>query len=415
MAVEAVSVPAEFTGRALKRQLERAERRARWRALGLVAPLVAFLVVLFVLPIGYMLFYSISNPNVRDGLPHFYASLQQDAGPVPGEAVFRALAADMAAADEERLLGRALKPFRQQDRTVWRLINRTAKKLPKEDVRSMKDWFLGFKKGWGEPETWAVIRRVSRPYTQYYFVNSLDLTQKADGSVELKSERKRVYMYVLGNTFWISFWVTVFTLVLGYPVAYLLANMTEKHANMAMILVLFPFWTSLLVRTYAWIMILQTEGPVNDALTGLGLVPEPVKLVHNRIGVYFAMTHILLPFMLLPIYSVMKGIPPTYMKAAANLGADPIRAFLRVYLPQTLPGVGAGSLLVFILSLGYYITPALVGGTQDTMISMMIATNVNWVLNWGMAAALGTILLAATLVVFAVYNRFLGLEKVRLS
>ncbi len=415
MAVEAVSVPTQFTGRALRRRLERAERRGRWRALGLVAPLVVFLAVMFVLPIGYMLFYSISSPNVRDGLPGFYALLQQDDAPVPGEAVFGALAQDMAVARKERLLGRALKPFRQQDRTVWRLLNRTAKKLPEEEVASMKEWFLDIRKDWGKPETWVVIRRVSQPYTPYYFINSLDLAQKPDGGIGFKSERRRVYVYVLGNTFKISFWVTVFTLVLGYPVAYLLAHLKKKHANMAMILVLFPFWTSLLVRTYSWIIILQTQGPANDLLTGLGLVPEPMKLVYNRFGVYVAMTHILLPFMLLPMYSVMKGIPPTYVKAAANLGANPFQAFVKVYLPQSLPGVGAGCLLVFILSLGYYITPALVGGPKDTMISMMIATNVNWVLNWGMAAALGTILLVATLVVFLLYNRFLGLEKVRLS
>ena len=415
MAVEAVSVPRQFTGRALRRRLERAERRGRWRALGLVAPLVTFLVLMFVLPIGYMLFYSVSSPNVRDGLPDFYASLRQDDAPVPGEAVFRALARDMAAAQKERLLGRALKPFRQQARAVWRLLNRTAKKLPEEEVASVKGWFLDFKQDWGKPETWTLVRRVSRPYTPYYFINSFDLTQKPDGSIEFKSERRRVYLYILRNTFEISFWVTVIALVLGYPVAYLLATVKEKHANLLMFLVLFPFWTSLLVRTYAWIIILQTEGPVNQLLTGLELVSEPVTLVHNRFGVYVAMTHILLPFMLLPIYSVMKGIPPTYVKAAANLGANPFQAFVHVYLPQTLPGVGAGCLLVFILSLGYYITPALVGGARDTMISMMIATNINWVLNWGMAAALGMLLLVATLIVYALYNRFLGLEKVRLS
>jgi putative spermidine/putrescine transport system permease protein len=415
VAVEAVSVPTGFAGRALKRRFERAERRGRWHALALVAPLVTFLAVMFVLPIGYMLFYSISSPNVRDGLPDFYASLLQDEAPVPGEAVFRALAADAARAQKERLLGRALKPFRQQDRGVWRLFNRTAKKLPEAEVASMKGWFLDFKGDWGKPETWAVVRRVSQPYTPYYFINSLDLARQPDGSIASKPERERVYLYVLRNTFAISFWVTVFTLVLGYPVAYILANMKEGHANLALVLVLFPFWTSLLVRTYAWIIILQTQGPVNQVLTGLELVPEPVRLVHNRFGVYVAMTHILLPFMLLPIYSVMKGISPMYMKAAANLGANPLQAFVRVYLPQTLPGVGAGSLLVFILALGYYITPALVGGPRDTMISMMIANNVNWVLNWGMAAALGTILLLATLVVFLLYNRFLGLETVRLS
>ena len=165
-----------------------------------------------------------------------------------------------------------------------------------------------------------------------------------------------------------------------------------------MILVLLPFWTSLLVRTGAWVVLLQREGPVNGLLQALGLTDEPLQLVYNRFGVYVAMTHILLPFMVLPLYSVMRGIPPEYMRAAASLGARPLRAFLRVYLPQTVPGIGAGCLLVFILAIGYYITPALVGGANDQMVSYFVAFFTNQTVNWGMAAALGAVLLIATLV-----------------
>ncbi|MFQ5939445.1 MAG: ABC transporter permease [Alphaproteobacteria bacterium] len=415
MAVETLKVPIEISGVSLKVKVRRANRRARTRALGLVAPLFFFLLLFFVLPIGYMLFYGAYNPELRNGLPDFAVALGQDSSEVPGEPVFRALAQDLAEARERREHTKAIKPVRQQAIGLWRVFKRTVKVLPENDVPSMKEWFIGFDPTWGEPDSWKVIRRIAAPYTTYYLVNAVDAQLTPDGSLELKRAEERVYLKILGNTFEISFWVTVIALILGYPVAYLLASVNERHSNLLMILVLLPFWTSILVRTYAWLMLLQTEGVVNNVMTDLGVFAEPVQMIHNRFGVYVAMVHILLPFMLLPIYSVMKSLGPFPMKAAANLGANPFRAFVHVYLPQTLPGVGAGCLLVFILSLGYYITPALVGGPKDTMISMMVAINVNTFLNWGMAGALGTILLIATVTVFLVYNRFLGLEKVRLS
>ena len=415
MAVETLKLPIEIGGVSLKVKMHRADRRARTRALTLIAPLFFLLLLVFVLPIGYMLFYGVYSPELRNGLPDFAAALDLDSNEVPGEPVFRALAQDLAAARARREHKKAITPIRQQDIELWRVFRRTVENLPEDEVASMKEWFISFDPAWGEPDSWKVIRRIAAPYTAYYLINAVDAQLSPDGSLELKRAEERVYLKIIGTTFEISFWVTVIALILGYPVAYLLASVNERHSNLLMILVLLPFWTSLLVRTYAWMMLLQTEGVVNNVMTGLGVFTEPVQMMHNRIGVYVAMVHILLPFMLLPIYSVMKSLGPFPMKAAANLGANPFRAFVHVYLPQTLPGIGAGCLLVFILSLGYYITPALVGGPKDTMISLMVAINVNTFLNWGMAGALGTILLIATVTVFLVYNRFLGLEKVRLS
>ena len=217
------------------------------------------------------------------------------------------------------------------------------------------------------------------------------------------------------RTFLVALSVTALCLVLGFPVAYLLATRPPRIANLLMILVLLPFWTSLLVRTTAWVVLLQTNGVVNEILTGLGLIGEPLQLVYNRVGVLIAMTHVLLPFMILPLYSVMRSIPPAHLRAASSLGARPVGAFLRVYLPQTLPGIGAGALLVFILALGYYITPALVGGPADQMISCFIAFYTTSTVNWGMASALGLLLLVATLALYAVYARLVGADRMRLG
>jgi len=202
--------------------------------------------------------------------------------------------------------------------------------------------------------------------------------------------------------------VTVLCLILGYPVAYLLASLPTRTSNLLLIVVLLPFWTSVLVRTTAWVVLLQREGIINGLLVGTGILSAPVQLVYNRVGVYVAMTYVLLPFMVLPLYGVMKGIPPISMRAALSLGARPVTAFWRVYLPQSLPGITAGTLLVFISAIGYYITPAMVGGANDQMISYFIAFYTNQTLNWGMAAALSFILLAATIILYLLYNRLVG-------
>jgi putative spermidine/putrescine transport system permease protein len=184
-----------------------------------------------------------------------------------------------------------------------------------------------------------------------------------------------------------------------------------------MILVLLPFWTSLLVRTSAWKVLLQQQGVVNDLLVWLGAVDNAGRLVliNNQTGTVIAMTHVLLPFMILPLYSVMKGIPPSYVRAAKSLGANDWTAFWRVYFPQSVPGIGAGSILVFILAIGYYITPELVGGNKGVFISNRIAYHISDSLNWGLAAALGTILLVAVLLLYWAYDRLVGIDNVKLG
>jgi putative spermidine/putrescine transport system permease protein len=219
-----------------------------------------------------------------------------------------------------------------------------------------------------------------------------------------------VFGRILGRTFQISALVTLCCLLLGYPLAYWLSTLSARQANVLMILVLVPFWTSILVRVAAWIVLLQSEGLINRGLMGLGLIDHPLALLFNRVGVVIAMTHILLPFMILPLYSVMKSVPPTYLRAAISLGSAPLAAFFRVYVPQTYAGIGAGGLLVFILAIGYYVTPALLGGVDDQMLSYYIAQYTNVNINWGMACALGAVLLAATLVLYAVYRRVIKSE-----
>ena len=205
--------------------------------------------------------------------------------------------------------------------------------------------------------------------------------------------------------------------MLGYPIAHLIAHSPPRRANLLLLLVLVPFWTSLLVRTTAWIVLLQTQGVLNDILVAIGLIGDDGRLtmIYNMTGTIVAMTHVLLPFMVLPLYSVMRSIPPRYMDAAASLGATPTQAFRRVYWPQTLPGVGAGSLLVFILAIGYYITPALVGGSSGQLISNMVAYHMQTSLNWGLAGALGGIMLAGVFVLYVLYDRLVGIERLSLS
>jgi putative spermidine/putrescine transport system permease protein len=224
-----------------------------------------------------------------------------------------------------------------------------------------------------------------------------------------------VFGTVLLRTLWISSMVTLICLLVGYPAAYLLARLPERTSNPLLILFLVPFWTSLLVRTAAWVVLLQREGVINAFLVGAGLTDQPLPMIYNRFAVYVAMVHILLPFMILPLYSVMRGIPAAHLRAASSLGAPPFTVFRRVFLPQSAAGVAAGSLLVFIQAIGYYVTPALVGGANDQMISYFIAFYASRTINWGMAAALSILLVGATVALFMVYRRLAGGQMPRLG
>jgi putative spermidine/putrescine transport system permease protein len=220
-----------------------------------------------------------------------------------------------------------------------------------------------------------------------------------------------VYLQVLWLTFRVALMVTLLALVLGFPVAYLLARIEPSKSNLLIALVLLPFWTSILVRTYAWMVLLGRQGLINQFLLWLGVIHEPLRLLNTTFAVYVAMVHILLPFMILPLYSVIRGIDGNLFRAAEGLGATPLGVFRQVLLPLALPGVWAGSLLVFILSLGFFITPALVGGPRDLMIAVLVEQQVE-MFNWPFASALAVLLLVAALVVFAAFAKSLGIEQI---
>jgi putative spermidine/putrescine transport system permease protein len=281
---------------------------------------------------------------------------------------------------------------------------------------SLQAQFMNIDKDWGSAEIWGTIKAFSSPYSAGYFLSSVDL-QLTPAGVEKQPENQQIYMLLFGRTMFMSMVIMGSCILLGYPIAYLLSNLPLRTSNLLLILVLLPFWTSLLVRTSAWKVLLQQQGVINDILVWLGLVSDGDRLVmiNNQFGTIVAMTHILLPFMILPLYSVMKTIPQTYVRAAKSLGATDWTAFWRVYFPQSVPGIGAGSILVFILSIGYYITPELVGGTTGTFISNRIAYHISSSLNWGLAAALGTILLAVVLLLYWVYDRIVGIDNVSLG
>ena len=263
---------------------------------------------------------------------------------------------------------------------------------------------------WAETKYWQAIAKNGSRWTPDYLLTAVDLRRGAQGAVERVAPDQRVFGAILVRTFQISAVVTLWCLLLGYPLAYWLSTLSARRANVLMILVLVPFWTSILVRVAAWIVLLQTEGLVNHALMALRIVEQPLALLFNRTGVVISMVHILLPFMILPLYSVMKTVPASYLRAAVSLGSPPLAAFCRVYVPQTYPGIGAGALLVFILCIGYYVTPALLGGPTDQMLSYYIAQYANVTVNWGMACALGALLLSATLVLYALYRRVTNTE-----
>jgi putative spermidine/putrescine transport system permease protein len=256
-------------------------------------------------------------------------------------------------------------------------------------------------------------------YLLFFFIYPLVkmfLTSIFDPSFTLKNYirlyENPVYLDVILRTFRLSFLVTIVSLLVGYPLAYFLNRVDSRISQILMILVILPFWTSILVRVYAWMVILGRNGIINSVLMKLGLISTPINLLFNTFSVTIGMVHFLLPFMVFPLYSTMNGIDKNLVMAAYNLGATPAKAFFKVFFPLSLPGVGAGSLIVFILAIGFFITPALLGGRSNIVISMLIENQVNVQFNWSFAAAIAFILLIFTLIIFNVSNRFLGINRI---
>lgn len=400
----------------LKSKLARAQRRRKLNALGLLAPVVLFLLVVFVAPLASVFYFSIDNHEVSTHLPRVTHALKDWHGlGLPDEAAFAALAADIAESYKNKTLSRAALRLNYELSGFRSLMMRTGRKSKRFEGPPFKVAMIAADARWGDVEPWRIIKGASPRFTLHYLLSALDLDLQWDWSIRAAEPERRIYVDNLRRTFWISLVVMAWCLAIGYAIAYLIANSTPRWTRILLILVLLPFWTSLLVRTAAWVILLQKSGIVNDVLVTLGITDEPVQLIFNRIGVYIAMVHILLPFMILPLYSVMKSIPRDQVRAAASLGATPASAFLSVYLPQSLPGVAAGCMLVFILALGFYITPALVGGGSDQMLSYFIAEYGVGTANWGLAGALAILLLTCLVVVFPIYNRFAGAGGIRLG
>lgn len=400
----------------LRRTGSQVENRRRMRAFALIAPLAAFLLAIFVVPIAMLLFRAVDNPEVVERLPRTLEALADwDSRSTPPDAAYAALMRDLQAAKDDSGTGGLARRLNHEISGYRTLLFKTLRRMPFDDARSLDDAgvrerFLQIDERWGEPKYWQSIARNGSRWSPYYVLAALDLKQEPDGSIARVPPSTSAFLDIFGRTFLISGVVTLLTLALGFPLAYWISRLPTRKANLVMICVLIPFWTSVLVRIAAWVVLLQRQGLINSALMNTGLTAEPVDLLFNRLGVYIAMTHILLPFMILPIYSSMQSIPPTYQRAAISLGSHPFAAFWRVYVPQTYPGIAAGALLVFIISVGYYITPALLGGPGDQMISYYVAYFTNQTINWGMASALGFLLLAGTLLLYSLYRRLSGRE-----
>ena len=406
-------------GTLLKTSFDRALRREKIRALLLTAPLLLFVLVTFLAPITDMLFRAVENDLVPRTLPRTVESLRDwDPlfGELPGESTFAALHADLEVAVANRTHTRVGSRLNYENPGMSSLFRKTGRQVAGMSEGNFKEQFQEVHKGWGDIDAWQTIKQFSGDFTGGYFLAAVDLESTPDG-ITAKSDLERIYLKLFWRTFLLSVTITLICLVLGYPIGWLLANLPTRKANVLLILVLLPFWTSLLVRTSSWIVLLQQQGVINDTLVALGIIDNQGRLsmIFNQTGTIIAMAHILLPFMILPLYSVMKTIPPSYVRAAKSLGATNWTAFRRVYFPQTVPGVGAGVILVFILAIGYYITPELVGGTSGIFISNRIAYHISFSLNWGLAAALGVILLAAVLILYYAYNRIVGIDNMKLG
>jgi putative spermidine/putrescine transport system permease protein len=342
-----------------------------------------------------------------DALKHW------DRKSAPPDQAYEAMLQDLAAIPETAQAGVLARRLNSEVSGARSLIMTTYRALPLANAQSpaqAREALLALDARWAElPYWWAIAKNSSR-WTPDYLLTSLDLKRDAQGNIVRVGADEAAFSDILVRTFYISSVVTLVCIALGYPLAYWLSTLSARRANLMMILVLLPFWTSVLVRIAAWIVLLQSSGLVNRFLMFVGVTNEPIALLFNRLGVIIAMVHILLPFMVLPLYSVMKSIPGNYVKAAISLGSPPFTAFLRVYVPQTFPGVAAGGLLVFITAIGYYVTPALLGGPGDQMLSYYVAQYTNVEVNWGMACALGSVLLTATLVLYVFYRRFAKAE-----
>jgi putative spermidine/putrescine transport system permease protein len=405
-------------GLPLEVSLRKAERRNKIRAVLLVAPLFLFILIVYVFPIGEMLFRSIDDRMITEKLPNTFKAIEKwDGKNLPEEPVYAALYEDLSYLKKNKTYGKIIARLNYEKGGFSSLIKKTVRKINKFEEGNYKEQFINVHKRWGQIEYMGALKNASPNWTYAKYLKGVDLKFDQKGNIIQQPEDRRIHKILWMRTINVALWVTIFCFVLAYPIAHLLATLPMKYSNLLMICVLLPFWTSLLVRTSSWMVLLQQQGPINDLIVLLGIAENDNRpeLMYNVIGTFVAMTQILLPFMVLPLYSVMKTISPSLLRAGKSLGGTPLISFYKIYFPLTVPGIGAGCLLVFILSIGYYITPALVGGASGSLISNTIAYHMKSSLDWAFASALGAMLLIGVLTIYWIYNKLVGIDNIKLG
>ena len=403
----------------LKQSLKKSERRNKLRAFLLVTPLLLFIFFTFVVPIGSMLTRSTDDSYINKVFPNTFKVYQKwDRQGLPPEEVYAAMFLEVKNASGFEI-GKASTRMNYA-KSGWKsMIKKSKRKFKKigEDEAPFKDKMIQVDKKWGDPEYWLALGVMVDPTTYEYYLNSFDKKYDSEKNIIDQPDERKIYVKTWIKTFKVSILVTLFCFMLGYPISYLLATLPLKYSNLLMICVLLPFWTSLLVRIVVWMVILQQKGVFNNLMVISGLIADENRwqLMYNQTGTIIVMTQILLPFMVLPLYSVMKTISPNYMRAALNLGASPLYAFWKIYMPNSVPGISAGGMLVFVIAIGYFITPELVGGKDGQMIGNWIGYHLKTTLNWGLSAALGGILLVIMTILYWIYNKLVGIENIKLG
>jgi putative spermidine/putrescine transport system permease protein len=400
------------------RNAAREVRKRRLQAFLFVVPLLIFIVFAFVAPITTMLYSSVHNPTVANLVPETLTALEDWSGEgMPDDAVLIQFATDMKRMANERTSGQLADEINRALPGMSSVVKSTARSLRRvEDADIAANGvalLLDANDRWSDPATWRAVRDAGPIYSSSYYLTAVDMERTVDGGIAPRDTQ--IYKQLYTKTLKMALIITILTILLGYPLAFFMAHASSGLANFLMVFVLLPFWTSLLVRTTAWIALLQTNGVVNSTLLALGITDQPIEMLYTQFATIIAMTHILLPFMVLPLYAVMRGIDNSFMRAAISMGSRPLGAWYKIYLPMSLPGLSAGALLVFIISVGYYITPALVGGVDGQMISNIIAFHMQQSNNWELAAALGSLLLILILVLYWLFDKFVGTDNIKLG
>lgn len=383
----------------------------------LVLPAAVFIVAVFLWPVARFLILSVDNSDFSATLTRTGQVTDLIAPDGIGtEEAFAALVADLAEASKTRRDGLLAQSLNQRLLGTRILVLKTAKEAAAGKFTApYRQAVLASQPGWAKLEIWRTLDVNRSRWTDFNILASLDLKRGPDGAIGRAPEQEAIFVNVLIRTLVISFVVTLLCAVLSLPLAQAIVSAPPSVSRVLFALVLFPLWSSLLVRTIIWIIVLQKTGPVNAAIVFLGITSEPMTLIYTRFSLYLAMVQVLLPLMVLSVVSIMRRVSPTYMKAALSLGAPWLTAWRTVQLPLIMPGIISGAAIVFVFALGYYITPALVGGPRDQMISSMIAFYTNKTLNWGLAAALSLQLLVVLTIIAALFWTIQSLSRRRVA